>query len=533
MENWTLRPTLRELFLSKDRQLQPFFYTSSVAKYLHARVVFSRSGLILHEFKSRREPYSEDYDAGKKVLLARAIAEILSSVGSGSVFFVEDTSLRIDALSVGAEDYPGLRVKEWFPQVDFKDLDASLRGKDDRRAVIKSDIALHVPGLDRPVYFHGETAGCIAECLPVFEENPQFPWLTPHSFNGWFVPEGATRVLGQMSLEESWQYDFRTKALEQLISHLEEYTAVLNAPSSAYVRKEPPTSVDQLSLLPVPEEHKLFVVVGHTCAGKTTFGEYAQNAGLTFVEASDVLRMIARSKGVVETDPFSLAKATLDQFGNDVVARKIAQLYPAIDRGLVISGFRTIEELELIKRQIAHAQVVLVEATERTRYQRHLERGRYESVRSFEDFRTHDVRQWSLGLLRVAEDFADIRIVNEGTKEEYCARVDAVIRGKDLERVGGVSTKIQPRHAADENQLFRCLVALDDAGRPLSCDEIQEITVASGNPVRHNNANKVLKRVPELARRLELEGTRVRYEISNAGRAYLRYMRSSQLGAAG
>ena len=58
------------------------------------------------------------------------------------------------------------------------------------------------------------------------------------------------------------------------------------------------------------------------------------------------------------------------------------------------------------------------------------------------------------------------------------------------------------------------------------CDEIQEITGVSGTPVRHNNANKVLKRVPELARRLELEGTRVRYETTNAGRAYVRYMRS-------
>jgi len=532
MENWILRPTLRELFLTKDRQLQPFFYTSSVAKYLHARVVFSRSGLILHEFKSRREPYSEDYAAGKEVLLARAIAEILSSVGSGSLFFVEDTSLRIDALSAGAEDYPGLRVKEWFPQADFKDIDASLRDRDNRRAVIKSDIALHVPTLDRPVYFHGETAGFVAECLPAFQENPQFPWLTPQSFNGWFVPEGTAKVLGQMSLEESWQYDFRTKALEQLISRLEEYTALLNVPSSAYLRKETPASVDQLPLLPAFEEHKLFVVVGHTCAGKTTFGEYAQNAGLIFVEASSVLRMIVRSKGLVGTDPFSLAKATLDQFGNDVVARKITQLYPGVGHGLVISGFRTIEELELIKRHIAHAQVVLIEATERTRYQRHLERGRYESVRSFEDFRAHDVQQWSLGLLRVAEDFADIRIINEGTMDEYYARVDAVIRGKDLDRVGGISTKLQPRHAADENQLFRCLVALNDAGTPLSCDEIQEITGVSGNAVRHNNANKVLKRVPELARRMELEGTRVRYEITNAGRAYLRYMRSLQLATA-
>lgn len=529
MDTTPQRPTLREVFLSKEKQLQVFFYTSSVSKYLHARVVFGRSGLILHEFKSRREPYSEDYDAGKEVLLARAVAEILGSVGSGSLFFVEDTSLRIDAMSTGAEDYPGLRVKEWFPEAKFKDVDDVLRAKKNRSAVIKSDIALHVPGLSRPIHFHGESKGVIADQLPDFEENRQFPWLTPHSFNGWFVPEGAARVLGQMSLEESWQYDFRTRALEQLISRLEEYTATLNAPSSAHMRKEVDPPLDQLSLLPPPEDQKVYVVVGHTCAGKTTFGEYAQLAGLQFVEASGVLRMIAQSKGLSDSDAFNLAKTTLDQFGPDVVARKIVQLYTNIDRGLVISGFRTIEELELFKKHVTHAQVVLIEASERTRFQRHLERGRYESIRSLEQFRTHDAQQWSLGLLRVAEDFADIRITNEGTKDEFYMRIDALLRGRELVGIAGISTRVQPRHAIDENQLFRCLASLDDAGRPLSCDEIQENTGGSGSPVRHNNANKVLKRVPELARRLELEGTRVRYEITNAGRAYLRYMRSKPI----
>ena len=92
--------------------------------------------------------------------------------------------------------------------------------------------------------------------------------------------------------------------------------------------------------------------VGHTCAGKTTFGKYAQHAGLDFVEASGVMRMIAQSKGLSDSDSFSLAKTTLEQFGPDVVARKIIQLYPNIDRGLVITGFRTIEELELLKKHM-------------------------------------------------------------------------------------------------------------------------------------------------------------------------------------
>ncbi len=523
-DNAPRRPTLREIFLSKGRQLQVFFYTSSVTKYLHARTVFGRSGLPLHEFKSRREPYAEDYTAGKKVLLARAIAEILSTVGSGSLFFVEDTSLRIEALSTDEEDFPGLQVKEWFPKANFAVIDELLRSKADRNATIKSDIALHVPGLNSPIYFHGETIGSIAETLPDFEENPQFPWLTSNSFNGWLVPAGASKVLGQMSLEESWQYDFRTRALEHLITRLEEYTAVLNAPSSTYTKKENTASADQLLLLPPSEDKKILVVVGHTCAGKTTFGEHAQSAGLLFVEASSILRMITRDIATGATDTFNLAKTTLDLLGNDIIARKIVQLYSSISQGLVITGFRTIEELELIKKHMTHARVVLVEASERIRYQRHLERGRYESVKSLEDFRTHDVQQWSWGLLRVAEHFADIRIINEGSKDEYHAIIEFLIQGRDPELIPGVSSRIKPRHAAYQNQLFRCLVALEKVGRPLSCDEIEEITRAASTPVRHNNANKVLKRVPELARRLELDGTRVRYEITNAGRAYVRYM---------
>jgi inosine/xanthosine triphosphate pyrophosphatase family protein/dephospho-CoA kinase len=522
MDKLPQRPTLREIFLAREKQFQVFFYTSSVAKYLHARVVFGRSGLTLHEFKSRREPYSEDYTAGKEALLARAVTEILGSVGSGSLFFVEDTSLRIDGLSGDVDDYPGLRVKEWFPEAVFEDVDSVLRAKGNRRAVVKSDIALHLPGLHRPVFFHGETAGLIAEDLPEFEENAQFPWLTPHSFNGWFVPDGAVRVLGQMSLEESWQFDFRTRALEQLITRIEEYTAILNMPVSTHVRR-PDVGLDQMSLLPPPEDQKVFVIVGHTCAGKTTFGEYALKAGLGFVEASSILRMISDSAGLSNPDPFYLAQTVLERFGPDVVARKIIQLYPKIDNGIVLTGFRTIEELELFKKHVPHSQVVLIDASERTRFQRHLERGRYESVRSLEQFRSHDTRQWSLGLLRVAEDFADARIVNEGTMDEFYARIEALFIGRE---VSGISTRVQPRHPRDENQLFRCLASLEDAARPLSCDEIEEITGASGATVRHNNANKVLKRVPELARRLELEGTRVRYEITNAGRAYVRYMRS-------
>ncbi len=115
--------------------------------------------------------------------------------------------------------------------------------------------------------------------------------------------------------------------------------------------------------------------------------------------------------------------------------------------------------------------------------------------------------------------------MNEESLEEYYARIKAIITGTVEPAAHGVSTRVHPRHDADENQLYRCLVALDSAGRPLIWDGIEAPTRRSGKTIRHNNANKVLKRVPELARRLEREGTRVRYEILNPGRAYVRLMK--------
>lgn len=521
------RPTPRQIFLTKEKQLQTFFYTSNLAKYLHARVVFDRSGLILHHFRSKQDPYSEDYSKGKTALLARAIQEILSTVGSGSVFFVEDTSLRIDALSNASEDIPGLAVKEWFQETSFALLDEELKKRgNNRRAQIQSDIALHLPGLVEPVYFHGRTDGVVADSPPDFEENPHYPWLTPASFNGWFVPEGGIKRLGEMSLEESWAYDFRTRALEQLISRLEQYTAILNLSPQAHTSRPTADVNDQFTLFSPPVAGNVLIVVGHTCAGKTTFGEHAHvSHQLAFIEASSVLRMIEREHTVVEADDFTAAKRTLETYGPDVVARKILTLYMnQLELGAVITGFRTIEEVEVIRKEFPSAKLILIEASDRTRFQRLLERVRTPGVRTLDGFKRVDEQQWSFGLLRAAEDFANVKIVNEGTLNEYHQKIDAVISG-ETNGLSAVSTNLRPRHGVEENQMFRCLLALGDAARPLSCDEIEEITGRSGRKILHNNANKVLKRVPELAKRLEVEGIRVRYEITNAGRAYVRIMR--------
>lgn len=520
-----IRSSLRELFLAGGRRLEVYFYTSSLDKFLHASTVFERSGLALKHFKSKTDPYSEDYSLGKQNLLTLALKEILEQVGTQSLFFVEDTSLRIEALS-NQEDYPGLDVKDWFSRTTFEALDSQLAGNADRAATIKSDIALHVPGLPRPVFFHGECSGRVAASPPDFEQNAQYPWLTPRTFNGWFIPDGAVKRLGEMSLEESWQYDFRTRALELMLDRLEEYSAILNLPAHAYTRVRRLAASEQSSLFPL--EKPVYVVVGKTCAGKSTFGERAaEKHGIKWVEASSVLRMFRSGYDIQTGNGLDFAKSVLDAYGYDAVARKIVTLYSNdLAEGLVITGFRTIEELETIKASFRDAKVLLIEATDRARFQRHLARGRIDAIRTLTSFREHDSKQWILGLLRVAEEFADIKINNDGTLEDYFQRVDSLLAGDGEKSIPGVSTHVNPRHGLRENQLYRCLYALNESGRPLSCDEIQLLTSKTGATILHNNANKVLKRVPELAKRYSLTNERVHYEITNAGRAYIRYMTS-------
>src|SRR5438876_562490 len=137
-----MRSIPRIPFLQGDRQLEVHFYTSNLAKFLQARLLFERAGLLLRHFRAHTEPYAENYELGKEELLRRAINEVAQRVAGKPLFFVEDTSLRIEALSNGKEDHPGLRVKEWFQQTSFEALDKELLSRgSDRRATVKSDIA--------------------------------------------------------------------------------------------------------------------------------------------------------------------------------------------------------------------------------------------------------------------------------------------------------------------------------------------------------------------------------------------------------
>lgn len=515
-----MRPSYGNAF-EFDRVLNVFFYTSNIIKLLQARLMFSRYGYELKHFSGNREPYDENYELGTDLLLGRAIEQVNKAFGFRSIFFVEDTSLRIEALS-DQRDFPGLAVKEWFESRTFHDVDAQIRARgSDRRATVKSDIALHVPSLGRPLFFHGETAGTIAPSAPAFQESAQYPWLTPLSFNGWFVPNGSNKRLGEMEFEESLEFDFRAKSLRELIIRIEELNAGLNLRPQFYtVRRVEDRDQAQLSIF--AEEGVLLIVIGHKCAGKTTLSDHvAFLDGAKVFEASTILRELAKEAGVdVETsdEAFDFLRIR----GWDSVAVRIAEYVDRAGSNFnVISGLRTPEELLHLKKKFPNARIVFIEADVKDRFERHVRRGRDQHVKTIRNFEAQDEAQMKFGVMRVATELSDITINNNGTIESYKRRIDELIQDP---RVSGNQTSLRPTSnikPLPTSELHRCLLALRKIGRAETCENISAVTAEFGVRVRKYNTNRALKDVPEFAHRITVHGKLLHYQITPRGEALL------------
>ncbi len=499
-----------------DRVINVSFYTSSTEKLLQARLVFARRGYKLQHFKGVNEPYDEDYTLGTERLLERAIKQITSEFGLRSVFFVEDTSLRLEALSAN-DDFPGMGVKEWFAATSFEELarQIALRGGD-RTATIKSDIALHVPTLSRPILIHGEVAGKVAQSPPKFSAGI-FPWLSPQNFNGWFIPDGATRRLGEMEFEESLLHDFRVRSLSKLIDRLEELNSAVNLGPRFYTARKPASSTDEL-LLPLPlSDIRVLIVVGYKCAGKTTFGDHLVERDETHVfEASAVLRDIAAEHGD-QINSSEDATRFLKAHGENAVAARVVQFIERLGYGLfVVTGLRIVDEVLLLMRRFLDCRIIFVDADSRLRFERHLKRARDTDIKTFKEFIEQDDSQRNFGILQVGTELADLIVPNNSSLDEYGARVDRAV--DSLWNAKPRDKKVRS-HAPSE--LERCLRALAALGKASTCDEISTKTHEQGVPVRRYNTNRALKAVPKFVTRIEKRGHLLRYRLTQEGRTLL------------
>lgn len=510
------RPNYADVF-HFSRTLNVRFYTSNIAKLHQAQIVFNRYGFYLNFYRARSEPYDEEHELGTEGLLRRAIDHIVETFGYRSIFFVEDTSLRIESLS-NENDYPGVRVKEWFERTNFWELDGVLRARgNDRRVVVKSDIALHIPILSHPIFFHGESSGQVAATQPDFEENPQYRWLSPNNFNGWFIPDGASKRLGEMEFEESMVHDFRVHAFYHVISRLKEYNAIasLTAPHFS-VRQQ--SSYEQIELPLIGDERRLIIVIGDKCAGKTTFGDHAlQRFGMRTIEASIVFRNLLERLGG-EAASSSEALKFLQQSGMDLVSQDIWEIIADWEKGgVVVTGLRTIEEVQYLASKYPSCELIYVEADARTRFFRHMRRARDEEVVAFSSFEDMDEEQREFGLIGVGSHLADTVIHNVSDLKSYQDKISDAVVG----RRRSASARRVSRVGRQSSEVVRSLLALRSIGRAADCDEISRVTKDFGPSVKRYNTNRALKSVPTLAQRIERRGKLLQYRLNDAGKLFL------------
>jgi dephospho-CoA kinase/inosine/xanthosine triphosphate pyrophosphatase family protein len=513
------------------------FFTSNSTKLAHARYIAERYPVRFKGFRQRT--YHANYDEPRlssrtELLDASYRSALRQCVKAGlsidnHPFILEDTSVKIDALSQDGNEIPGLEIKYWMQGRTFSDLDALLRSYGNQRsAIVRSDILLHVPKHLKASWqvdsdyltFVGSQYGHIAEVEFNFESNLVYPWLDNRSFNKWFVPLGHTIPFGALPIGDADRVDFRRKAFEQLFNFLTECHFLAGEP------KQLEFGLDRTSDL---------ILSGFTCAGKTTASQHlARQFGYLHVEASDFMYLNYYYRHGYSGD-ISIADFAEDALAQkpEIAAEKIAE-YIADNGGspVVVSGFRSSQEVGYLKDAMAALgktlNVVFVDSDEATRYKRLSSRKRPGDDISLEDFRRRDEQQRRMGLEQIAAASDATILKNDVSLPEYLEAIDRLVGPNlpdDIVVASALAQLVEVREVKLEDAILIALLGAwtNDENRPFfSTTQIArriQTTFVSAPPKHKDNVSRYFNQ--DFYVYYELSGarshTKRRYRLSNTG----------------
>lgn len=420
------------------------FITSNPAKTAHAKYLCRNYDMIITHQKQYGVAYNEPRLSNRERLIEESLRDAASRIAKPVIdtedelfpddnirienikklFFIEDTSVIIHVLSKDKE-YPGLDVKYWMKEHDFKSLDNELKNQgNDRSVTVQSDIALYLPPILRKIEgassnykrFTSDTEGTIVEEESQFDTNILFPWLDNKTFNKWFVPFGYQCPISMLSIEEADLCDFRAGAFNEMLEYLEEF---------GFIKKIGEAKRDLLQISLPLYTRPVFLVSGLPCAGKTTLGAYlSQKFGYYHIEASDFMYLsyyqrhgFASSKNIAD-----FAEKILEEDPGIVVNQIIDNIKDFQDIPIVITGFRSPEEVSMFHHKYKGSldiENIYVDADCSERFNRSVKRGRYGHSKSLDEFRDADEQQLRMGLLAIKDKKANKYITNDGDIVSY------------------------------------------------------------------------------------------------------------------
>jgi len=406
------------------------FISSSRMKFAHIEYLLKETDYYITAQRNYGIGYVEPRIYDRKKLLeesyrdARERFEKNVSNFDDKFFILEDTSVIIDALSKQGEEVPGLDIKYWMQENDFESVDTMLKAKgNNRKCTVRSDILLHLPkslrdDLERDyVVFTGFSHGYISQKDYQFKTSPLYPWLDNKTFNKWFVPEAFYDMdtpISMLPIDLALEYDFRKEAIDQMKVFLD----ALDLQMYHDKRKQ--------HFQPTLFDSPAFLLLGSTCAGKSTLAQYlADKYNYFHVEASDFMYLeYHRRHGVGSSVAIGdFAELALRE-NPEIVAEKVVRFCRDIAAPIVVSGFRTPIEVEyFIKNFKRKTEVLFIDTEQTKRFERCKLRKRADAAYTLENFIVKDAQQYAMGIEELERSVKN-KLSNNGTKENYYDRFE-------------------------------------------------------------------------------------------------------------
>jgi dephospho-CoA kinase len=173
---------------------------------------------------------------------------------------------------------------------------------------------------------------------------------------------------------------------------------------------------------------KLILITGMSGSGKTTLANKFRDRGIAAVTMGDVIRGLAREKGLPPTPENlgSLATGIREEGGGDAVAKLCVEKIDGMpDEIVLVDGIRSIREVEVFGDRF-EVIVVAVFASQKTRYARLTARGRSDDPKGFATFKARDDRELGFSLSH-AIALADYIVRNDGSLEDFETEFESLL----------------------------------------------------------------------------------------------------------
>jgi inosine/xanthosine triphosphate pyrophosphatase family protein/adenylate kinase family enzyme len=388
------------------------FITSNTTKLAHARHLCKDYDVNILQYKKLfyGKGYEEPRIFDREKLLEDSIIDAIkrwkknvSNYGE-RLFFIEDTSVRIEALSDYENEVPGVDIKYWMQEYNFDKLDIELKKRGNNRKVkvishivlfLTDDLKSSLKSDKDYLIFSSFSIGTITEIDHVFDNQILYPWLDNKTFNKWFVPYGYDLPISMLNIIEADKIDFRKGAFENMLSFLKANNAIL------YSQKK--------SISPRLPFNPTYIVCGPTCAGKSSIGKLLlEKHGYYHVEASDFMSLsyfeTHGTKFVIDKNIYAAELLKVNPL--IVVERTLnyIQSKKFIDN-FIVTGFRTSSEVAHFNKtfQVIYSKLIYVDSDLNIRYNRWTKRRRDNVEYSLEKFIKINELQEEMGLLEISK----------------------------------------------------------------------------------------------------------------------------------